>query len=179
MEEIWKDVKGYEGLYQVSNLGRVKSLSRALPHTKGYIAHYKGKLLPLQKCRNYSRVGLSKNGKQTGYFVHRLVAEAFIPNPDNLPEVNHKDENPSNNNVNNLEWCSHLYNSNYGTRRRRISETTLNNPYTSQAVLCVETGIVYPSAHEASRQTNVNLVNLCRVCRGERNQAGGYHWKYV
>ena len=156
------------GLYQVSNLGRVKSLY-----------FNKEKILTTHTCKGYQRVGLSKNKKQTLYFVQRLIAEAFIPNPDNLPEVNHKDENKVNNCISNLEWCNHNYNSNYGTRKDRISKTHINHPNLSKPVKCIETGVIYPSAHEAARQTNLNFSMICAVCRGDRNKTGGYHWQYV
>ena len=109
--EIWKDIEGYEGLYQVSNTGKVKSFRG----NKEKIL--KATVMP----HNYRRVQLSKDGKNRGFFVHRLVAKAFIPNPDNLPIINHKDEDPSNNNMENLEWCTYKYNSNYGTSKQRIS----------------------------------------------------------
>lgn len=115
MEEIWKDIEGYEGKYQVSNLGRVRSLN--YNHT--------GEIKLLKQYTNkkgYKQVELSKNGKGKNYLVHRLVTIAFIPNPNNLPIINHKDENPSNNNVNNLEWCTYEYNVNYGTAIKRGSE---------------------------------------------------------
>lgn len=158
------------GLYQVSNLGRVKSLH--------YRHSNKEKILPLQKCREYLNVGLSKNGKQVGHFIHRLVAEAFIPNPDRLPEVNHKDEDKYNNNVDNLEWITTKNNMNYGTRNKRISKNLLNRKDISKPVQCIETGITYSSAHEANRQTGINFSKICAVCRGERNTTGGYHWRY-
>lgn len=182
MEEIWRDIKEYEGLYQISNLGRVKSLERVSKHTKGYMVHYKEKILtPTSEKNGYARVILTKNGtsKCTHHSVHRLVAKAFLPNPKNLPEVNHIDEDKINNCVDNLEWCTHKYNSNYGMRNKKLSEAKHNNTYNTKQVLCVETGIIYDSAHEANRQTNINLTNICRVCRGERHIAGGYHWKYV
>ena len=180
MEEIWKGIKGYEGLYQVSNLGRVKSLERVSKHTKGYMAHYKEKILAsISEKNGYVRTILTKNNTSKSYYIHRLVAEAFIPNPDNLPEVNHIDENKANNCVNNLEWCTHKYNSNYGTRLKKEHISHINHPKLSKRVLCVETGIIYNSAHEANRQTNINLTNICKVCRGERHIAGGYHWEYI
>lgn len=118
--EEWKDIKGYEGLYQVSNLGRVRSLSRYVKHRTIYIL--KGKLLKQRtRGKGYLAVTLCKNSKLKHYYVHRLVAEAFIPNPNNLPQVNHKDENKSNNCVDNLEWCDDKYNTNYGTRNERHS----------------------------------------------------------
>ena len=116
MIEIWKDIEGYEGLYQVSNLGRVRSLN--------YRRSGISKLLKQSTDeKGYKQVGLCKNGKQKNYHVHRLVAIAFISNPNNLPIINHKDENPSDNNANNLEWCTYEYNLNYGTVKERISES--------------------------------------------------------
>ena len=118
MEE-WKDIKGYEGLYQVSNLGRVKSLSNT--NTR------KEKILkPIYHARYY-QITLSKNNIRIQYRVHRLVAEAFIPNPDGLPIINHKDENPLNNNVDNLEWCDSKYNNNYNGKGKRISKTKMGH----------------------------------------------------
>lgn len=122
MKEMWKDILGYEGLYQVSNLGDVRSLK--------YAGGNKVKMLKQATVNGYKRVSLVKNGKGKNYLVHRLVAIAFIPNPDNLPIVNHKNEDKTNNNVNNLEWCTQEYNINYGTRNERASESMRgeNNP---------------------------------------------------
>lgn len=115
MEEIWKDIKGYEGKYQVSNLGNVRSLN--------YRGSGKVKLLrQTSDKKGYKRMSLYKNGKMKTCRVHRLVAIAFLPNPNNYKEVNHKDEDKSNNNVNNLEWCTREYNINYGTAMKRSSE---------------------------------------------------------
>lgn len=116
MKEIWKDVKGYEGKYQISNLGRVKSLN--------YARRKQVRILRpgIQKKTGYISVSLLKEGKQKTKTIHRLVAEAFIPNPKNLKQINHKDENKQNNCVNNLEWCSAKYNSNYGHRNAIISK---------------------------------------------------------
>ena len=118
MKEIWKDIEGYEGLYQVSNIGRVRSLDRCVERNGG-ISFIKGRILKPARCGrqcNYWFVGLSKNGKVKQHYIHRLVAQAFIPNPENLPEVNHKDERPENNCVDNLEWCTALYNLTYNDR---------------------------------------------------------------
>ena len=109
-KEIWKDIENYDGIYQISNFGRVKSLSRQTKSGK-----YKEIIKkPSLAGRGYYRLALCKNGKPKYYYIHRLVAKAFIPNPNNLPLVNHKDENKLNNNVNNLEWCDSEYNMNYG-----------------------------------------------------------------
>lgn len=171
--EIWKDIPNYEELYQVSNLGRVQSLH--------YRHSDKTVILSAGNCKGYLRVPLSKNGKTVLHHIHRLVAEAFIPNPDNLPEVNHIDENKSNNCVENLEWCNHRYNSRYGTRIQRESISHINHPKLSKQVLCIETNIIYQSVHEAERQTGIGFSEIASVCRGFRNRqtAGGFHWKYV
>lgn len=117
MMEEWRAVPGYEGLYEVSNMGNVRNVRR-------------NTLLRLPKTNNgYIRIVLSKNGIKTGFQVHRIVAQAFLPNPDNLPQVNHKDEVKSNNCVDNLEWCSAKYNSNYGSRLERSRDTAIKNGY--------------------------------------------------
>lgn len=124
MIEEWRDIEGYEGLYQVSNLGRVKSLARTAIDRRG-IPHYVNERILKQAFDKdgYCLVGLHKDRKIKSGKVHRLVASAFIDNPHNLPEVNHKDENKSNNNVENLEWCTPKYNINYGTCLDRIAKT--------------------------------------------------------
>lgn len=126
MEEIWKDVIGYEGLYQISNLGNVKSYTRYVNVShRGYsgkrILH--GKQLKPTDLQGYLVVMLIKEHKYHTCRINRLVAQAFISNPDNLPCVNHKDENKHNNCVDNLEWCTRNYNDNYGTRNQKISKT--------------------------------------------------------
>lgn len=126
MQEIWKDILDYEGLYQVSNLGRIKSLNRKVTQYNGYNyseRFYKGKILKYcVKPNGYAQVGLGKNGKIKWFAVHRLVAQAFIDNLNNEKYINHKDENKLNNKVENLEWCSCSYNINYGTRNDKVRE---------------------------------------------------------
>lgn len=115
MKEIWKDIIGFERIYEVSNYGRVRSVRS-------------GRILYQSKCggcRGYAAVCLSKDGKRYGKLVHRLVAEAFIPPVEGLSEVNHKDEDKTNNRVENLEWCDHKYNMNYGSRTNKTRETRL------------------------------------------------------
>ena len=123
MIEIWKDIAGYEGIYQVSNLGNVRSLDRYIINSKGSKCFLKGKLMKLNKSGGgYVCINLTKNGKVKGHFVHRLVAQAFIPNPHNLLQINHIDECITNNCVDNLEWCNSYYNTHYGTRNQRLQE---------------------------------------------------------
>lgn len=109
MQEIWKDIPNYEGLYQASNLGRIKSI-RYFNHVNNQIYPREKILKPILNEKGYCRVDLSKSGESKRHRVHRLVAKTFLPNPYNLLEVNHIDGNKQNNNVNNLEWCSHSYN---------------------------------------------------------------------
>ena len=124
--EIWKDIEGYEGLYQVSNLGRVKSLKVSKIKSERIRKSY-------QQSSGYISIVLCKNGKVTNHKIHRLVANAFIDNPDNLPEVNHMDEDKTNNCVDNLEWCDSSYNKNYGTRTEKFIRSR------GTPVKCIET----------------------------------------
>ena len=115
MKEIWKDIIGFEGLYQISNFGRVKTLPK-YTYSKGYPQLRKEKILKIGYTGKYRCYATVKLNDKKNYKVHRLVAEAFIPNPNNLPQVNHKDENPKNNCVNNLEWCTNKYNVKYSAK---------------------------------------------------------------
>ena len=175
MEE-WRDIKGYEGLYQVSSLGRVKSLVRKTNNQYG-----KKERLMTQKLDKdgYKRVGLNKNGKQIYYGVHRLVAQAFISNPNNYPQINHKDEDKSNNKVDNLEWCDGKYNQNYGTINKRRTQKL------KKKVICITTGEKFDSIIEASEKYNIkNKSDISRVCKGKRNYCGNLNgkkleWGYI
>lgn len=170
MNEVWKDIDGYEGLYQVSNMGRVKSLNYR--HTG------KEKVLRLWKQTNgYDDVFLYKNGKGKTYSVHRLIANTFIPNPYNLPCINHKDENPSNNHVDNLEWCSYQYNNTYGTVIQRRTEKTGKTVY--QYTLDGEFVAEYPSAREVQRLFDFNASNINNCCRGKIKTSNGFVWSYI
>lgn len=132
MIEEWRDVKDYEGLYQVSNLGRVKSLCRVAGTASKKYTCKERILSPRRQEHNYYSVMLWKDGKSRQFRVHRLVAEAFIPNPNNYPIINHKDENPSNNEMENLEWCTVKYNSYYGSCRDKIRQKRLGTHHTEE-----------------------------------------------
>ena len=132
--EVWKDILEFEGLYQISNFGRVKSLSRSKKHSYNSVAQLKEKILNPININNYYRVVLRKQNKSFNRFVHRLVAEAFIPNPKEYKEINHKEKKKKNNNVNNLEWCDRKYNINYGTGNKRRSESEIK---TKRSGICV------------------------------------------
>lgn len=192
--EIWKDIPEYEGLYQVSNMGNVKSLNYNHIGKEGILKLSKSK-------KGYLYVILCKNGKRKNFQVHRLVAQTFLKNNNNFPCVNHKDENPSNNYVDNLEFCTYLYNNNYGTKRERlskakkgkfhteetkqkISEATKGKPHYKerkpilQYTLLGEFVRYWDSAKSASIELNINRGNIVSCCKGKRKSSGGYLWKY-
>lgn len=181
--EVWKDIKGYEGLYQINTNGNIRSLSHTVCCWNGYKVVTKihpGKLLtPQVDIDGYKHIRLSKNGIMRSFLVHRLVAETFISNPRNFSEINHKDENPGNNTSSNLEWCSHIYNSNYGTRNIRISKTMAVKK--RKPVRCIETGIEYLSLLDAQSKTKINSSQIGACCNKKPHfiTAGGYHWEYV
>lgn len=181
--EIWEDIDNYVGFYQVSNLGRVRSIDRIVKHWKYGVCLRKGKILKqLTNTFNYKFVILYKDGKTKHHRVNRLVAQAFIPNPENLPQVNHKDENKSNNRVENLEYCDAKYNANYGTRNERSSYNRINHPLKSKQVLqyTFDGDFVseYPSMQEAQRQTGINQGCISACCNGKQKTAGGYKWAF-
>lgn len=163
--EIWKNVKDYEGLYQVSNLGRVKRVS------------YNKILKPSCNKYGYLIVGLYKNGKSKSHYIHRLVANEFITNPNNLPCINHMDENKFNNTVENLEWCTHKYNSNYGTAAKRMG--IKHRKKVIQISLSGKIINVWNSIIDAVKKTNTNYGDISACCKNKRKTAGGYIWKYL
>lgn len=176
MTETWKAIAGYEGLYEVSDLGRVKSLN--------YNRTRMEKILKLgQNHKGYLQVSLCKDGHEKTVKVHRLVAEAFIQNPNNLDTVNHKDEDKTNNIVSNLEWMSNADNNNYGTRNKRIAEANINNPNRSKQVnqLNKQGNLLatFPSGQEAERQTGIHRGHISECCLGKRKLAGGFIWRYA
>lgn len=169
MQEIWKDVVGYEGLYQVSNLGRVKSIDRVIKHKNGKILKHKEKIKALTKDRKgYLKVFISKNCKHKNLRVHRLVAQAFIPNPHNLSQVNHKDEDKNNNCVDNLEWCECQYNVDYSLSKK-VCQYDMNGKLLK----------IWKSIIDASRNLQIPDDNIGKCCKGKYKQSGGYVWRYA
>lgn len=187
MKEIWKDIEGFEGYYKISNFGNVKSYDRAVIKTNNSVIGYLGKLLsPYNDGRGYLKVDLHKNGKRISVRVHRLVAKAFIPNPNNLPTVNHKDENKLNNNASNLEWMSIADNNNYGSRHNK---TSLSHRKRARTIYQFTKGGFlinsYPSPAEASDWTGIkrgNILGCACGCTSNgihiRKTAGGFIWSY-
>lgn len=166
--EIWRDIKDYEGLYQVSNLGRVRSLN--------YRQTGRSEVMKLFYACGYLRVALYKNRKYKFFLVHRLVAEAFIPNLLGEPQVNHIDEDKTNNHVENLEWCSASYNNNYGTRIKRVSEKNTNGKLSKIVLQLTKTGELikeWPSTMECGRN-GFNEGNVAACCRGKKPQYKGF-----
>ena len=200
-KRIWRDIPGYEGLYQVSNDGKVRSLNYNHTGKKQILKQYTNK-------EGYKRIALSKNNKLKWYLVHRLVALAFIPNPNNWPQVNHKDENKANNYVNNLEWMSHKDNCNYGTRNERHSKAMKgykhtkearnkmskaqkgkrkgkDNPNSKPILMFTKNGDFikrFDSVGDANeylgKDRHNDNISLCARPRSKNKTAWGYKWKY-
>ena len=203
MQELFRDISGYEGLYQISNLGNVRSFK----------AVSKGGNLKAVYRKGYATVTLVKCGVSRVCSIHRLVAQAFIPNPYNLPYINHIDGNKSNNDISNLEWCTHLENMRHAfdtglvkrkpltdEQKIKVSNATkeaMNRPEVKEKmkqlakekvgvksarhkkVINLDTGKTFISVREASKFYGIHESNLASCCRGERPIAGGYHWEYV
>ena len=165
-EEIWCPIKGYESMYEVSDQGRVKS-----------IGYGKERILkPRRDGGGYLFVTLYKNREHKMCKVHRLVAKTFIPNPDNLPEVNHKDEDKTNNKVSNLEFCDRKYNVNYGTGIQRMADKK-SKPvlqFTKDGEFVKE----WKSTHDVERNLNYSQGNISQCCNGIRNSSNGFIWKF-
>lgn len=181
MSEVWRDVVGYEGRYQVSNYGNVKSII--------FSKNGKEFSLSLLNGKDYLLVKLYKDGKGSMQRVHRLVAEAFIDNPDNLPVVNHKNWDKHDNRAENLEWCSYSYNNSYlppeskkakAKKLRANCQDSSGKQFASpKRVICIETGKMFNSISEAARFTGVEQSNISRALAGRQRTSSGYHWKYA
>ena len=176
-EEEWKDIAGYEGYYQVSNLGNVRSLDRVVNYADGRTAKYKGQKIAINTRPNgYLKVNLYKDHKMKNLTVHRLVAEAFIPNPIKYPVINHKDENKTNNHADNLEWCTNAYNSNYGTAKKRWaaknSESVKGTHFSTGEVIYLKS-MTEGGKHGFSQQ------GISDVCLGKYKYHRGYSFEKI
>ncbi|EOU1476299.1 HNH endonuclease [Clostridium perfringens] len=173
--EIWKDIEDFENTYQVSNLGRVKSLN--------YCNTKKEKVLKNIKDKDgYLVICLSNKSKKRNFKIHRLVSQAFLDNPNNYPQVNHKNENKEDNRVENLEWVTPKENLNYGTRLERVKKSLKNNPKRSKCVIGISVNtneiIRYPSLREAGRN-GFSSGCIAACCNKKRSVHKGYVWKYA
>lgn len=156
-----KEITNYEGLYSITQDGQVWS-------------HYTNKYLkPTIQNSGYYTVMLCKDKQKKRHLVHRLVAETYLPNPDSLEQVNHKDECKTNNNVSNLEWVDRKTNMNYGTCAKRSAEKR------SKQIYCVELDKIFSGQREAARELNLNQSNITKCCKGVYHQTGGYHFRYA
>jgi len=173
-KRVWKPVVGYEGIYEVSDCGEVRSIPHAVNCCIGPRT-IPGKMLKQSKSKKtgYLSVCLSNGNKKKMALVHRLVAMAFIPNVNNHPQINHKDENKSNNTVENLEWCTSKYNNNYGTIKQRISAKNKISKCKPVSQILNGTVIdIFPSTISARHITDPGHIGAC--CNGKRKSAGGY-----
>lgn len=197
-EEIWKDINGYEGYYQISNYGNVRSLDRYINYTDGRIKFFKGKRMKSHSSSfGYLCVKLSKDGTAYHTFLHRLIAEAFIPNPENLPVINHKDENPTNNSIDNLEWCTYEYNNSYNNlieRRSKNFKNKFRNGEYKHSISdcrriiqldfnCVPIKI-WDTTWDIQKELGIRTGNISECVHGKRKCAGKdidgnyFHWMY-
>lgn len=176
MSEEWRAVPGCEGLYEVSNCGRCRSMDGEVVTKRGIKKKKKGVLLKVVlNKKGYSVVSLPRLHKQ---YVHRLVAMAFIPNPNALPMVNHKDEDKANNRVENLEWCDNKYNLNYGTTKGRMRKHCSIRRSVEQINYNGEVVQVFLSLSDAAKAVGVCYQNITYCCKNYHRTAGGYKWRY-
>ena len=177
MREIWKPIFGFEDLYSVSNKGNVKRNTTIGTSGTGRYARKEHLIKQRKNNSGYLSVDLYKDNKRYQFLVHRLVAKAFIDNPNNYPVVNHKDENPCNNNMENLEWCTQKYNMNYGTCAYRIGRS--NSKKVTMFSKSYEKLGTFDSIIDAERKTGISNGNIGDCLHGRRKTAGGYIWEYA
>lgn len=184
MKEIWKPIRGYEGLYEVSNTGKVKSLARTVETYNGWTRSFKERILTLHSSKITKRhpkpmyhVELWKENKRKTFMIHRLVAQAFIPNPKGKPEVNHKDGDRNNNHISNLEWCTSSENSYHAYR------TGLAKPKHAKPIRGINkvTGatVEFKSTEEAAREIKGNPDAIRSALKGRSKTSAGFYWEYI
>lgn len=189
MSEAWKDINGLSGFYQISNLGRVKSADRYIKYKDGRTYFYPSTILATHLNKGYECISISVNSKYINFKVHRLVTIAFTPNPNNYPEVNHIDENKLNNRSDNLEWCSPLYNQQYGTKterslkhRPKIDGIAAQKHRGKKVLMMDSDGNIireFYAMREAERVTSVHRQSILRCCKKTQSTSGGYRWSYA
>lgn len=182
MKEIWKDIKDFEGIYQVSNFGNVKSFNYMNNGTERT-------LTPKKNNKGYLWVELRKNGIRKCALIHRLVAEAFIENPNNFPVINHKDENPLNNHMDNLEWCTFIYNVRYSLNKhperlsRKNAKESKNYRRHKKKLIMLDKNEnilnVFDSVSSFCKSNNKNAWSIIQCCYGNRKTAYGYKWRFA
>lgn len=195
MQEIWRPVPipEYSDYYQVSNKGRIKSLERVLTNCNGVRSRKREKILTQTKPygpRKYIGVWLCNDTAKKQFYVHRLVADAFIPNPHSKPHIDHINTNPSDNRVENLRWVTSRENHNNPLTLEHAREAQRGEKsfywgkkgklhHSSKKLICLDTGIIYYGTSEASRLTGIYRAGISRCCLGQLNTCGGYRWKYI
>ena len=163
--EVWKDIKGYEGIYAISNYGRVKNIAT-------------DKILsPVNNSKGYYKVELRKEKIGKRYYIHRMVAEAFLPNPNNKTEVNHRDSNPSNNHISNLEWVSSSENTKHAVYKGALC--AWGNRAKPIEAINIESGIVSRFATISEAERTFNTRHITDVLKGKRHQCKGYTFRYI
>ena len=164
--ERWKDIKGFTR-YEVSDLGRVRN-------------KYNKKLKAIRCAKNgYCITDLKEDGVKSTKYIHRLVSEAFVDNPNNLPCVNHKDEDKTNNRFDNLEWCTVAYNNTYNDRAKKVGKHHRTHHPLCKHIRCIETGEIFTSVRDAGRKTNICSMSISYCLNGKQKTAGGYRWEVV
>lgn len=168
----WEQIPGFEGLYEINNLAQIRNAKSDILKQQ----------IKREKYTCYKVVHLWKDGRYHHKGVHRLMAETFLPNPEELPIVNHKDEDGTNNLLSNLEWCDRSYNASYGSAPKKISKAFKGKESEKRIpVQQIKDGVVikeYACAGDAEKETGISMANIRLVCRGKRKSAGGYTWAY-
>ena len=181
--EIWCTIPGYDGAYEVSNYGRVRSLDRTINLGKRYERCYASQILKLSTCRGgYMQVGLKMGKNRKMELVHRLVAQAFIPNPKHKPQVNHIDGDKTNNRADNLEWCTDSENKRHawlkGLMKVKHQSVDKRRVKCFKAIECVETGEIFVSVTAAAKRYNIAISCITNCAKGKTKNSAGHTWKY-